>query len=974
MHLGDRTLAVSTKTRVAALAKELGITDRELVAKAAEHGITLAVFSRLDADQADEVRALFKTRKRAEARPRRIAGEGGGVVRRRARRTTDTMPAAEEPVARAPVRRVATPVAAPVEEQVEAAPEPEPVAVAPAPVETPAPVEPAPEVAPVEKAQRARATEESRVRRVKAGDVAAPSELQPKTMISAKDAREADEARLRAAQAQQDALQAESTAAATEESGLAAAGAAATRDLEALAAIALRERGPRKVEELDLEVNQIGRALDSDPTLPSQSRVPRLRRAKMPDALVNIPKPPVRPQPPATTERTDDASRGPRPPVEVRPGTAPAPAPDGFGARGRKVIYDRRRDGGRGFGDERRRGRKRRTKGKTSTQPVATVPSKAEKRHLKIEDTITVSNLAHQMSVKSTEVIKKLFDLGIMATINHTLDLDTVELVASEFGFTVENVAFDLESFLTTPEDAALDIRPRPPVVTVMGHVDHGKTTLLDRVRDARVAAREAGGITQHIGAYAVDLGEKGRVLFLDTPGHEAFTAMRARGAEATDIIVLVVAADDGVMPQTIEAINHARAANVPIIVAINKIDKPGADLDRVRRELAEQNLVVEEWGGDVTNCAVSAKTGEGVDELLETLALQSQVMELTAPVACDARGLVIEARLERGRGAVATLLIRKGTLNRGDYVVAGSVYGRVRAMHDDAGRPLEKATPDTPVEVLGLGGVAAAGDEFVTAPDEKSAKAIVDHRKIKSREREAAMTSKVTLDSMFAHMEAADIKELNLIIKADVHGSAEALKGSLLRLEHTDVKVRVLHSSVGGVTESDINLAAASGAKILAFNVKPEAKGKRLAEDLGVKIESFSVIYEAIDYVMLAMEGMLDPIEEELIHGHAEVRAVFHIAKAGSVAGCYITDGKLLRNVRMRLFRGDELMWTGKCSTLKRFKDDVAEVGTGYECGVALAGFGKVHVADRIECFEVKRTPRKLDLKQVYRPAPQAT
>ncbi|HAN32548.1 MAG TPA: translation initiation factor IF-2, partial [Myxococcales bacterium] len=446
-----------------------------------------------------------------------------------------------------------------------------------------------------------------------------------------------------------------------------------------------------------------------------------------------------------------------------------------------------------------------------------------------------------------------------------------------------------------------------------------------------------------------------------------------ARGAKATDVVVLVVAADDGVMPQTIEAINHGRAADVPIIVAINKMDKVGADVDRVRRELAENNVVVEEWGGEVSAVEVSAKTGQGVDDLLELLALQAEVMELDAATGCDARGLVIEARLERGRGAVATMLVQKGTLRKGDYVVAGEVYGRVRAMMSDRSKELLEAGPSTPVEVTGLSGIAASGDQFYVTPDEKSAKAIVDHRVTKAKERKAAQTTKVSLDNMFEQMEAAAQKDLNIIIKADVHGSAEALKQSLQRLVHADVKVRVLHCAVGGVTESDIQLAAASGAMILAFNVKPENKGKRLAEDMDVEILPFSVIYDAIDHVMAAMEGLLEPIIEEIVHGHADVRAVFHIAKAGSVAGCYITDGKMFRNQKMRLTRGEEVLWTGGCSSLKRFKDDVPEVATGYECGISLEGFRKFREGDLIECYEVKKTPRKLELPKTYRPAAES-
>nr|MBP46424.1 translation initiation factor IF-2 [Myxococcales bacterium] len=700
----------------------------------------------------------------------------------------------------------------------------------------------------------------------------------------------------------------------------------------------------------------------------SERKVPRLKRLKMPEVLVNIPKPP-KPKP-----STQSPSR-PQSDEKVDRQGRPAPGAGGGGGgrdnrRGRKVIYDRHQDSGR-FGD-RRRGKKRNKRQHTSQPTPVTVP-KAEKRILKIEDTISVANLAKQMSVKATEVIRKLFDLGVMATINHTLDMDTIELVAADFGFTVQSVAFDLETFLNQVDDDAIEKAGRAPVITVMGHVDHGKTSLLDRIRSSRVAVKEAGGITQHIGAYKVETNTGSEVVFLDTPGHEAFTAMRARGAKATDVVVLVVAADDGVMPQTIEAINHGRAADVPIIVAINKMDKVGADVDRVRRELAENNVVVEEWGGEVSAVEVSAKTGQGVDDLLELLALQAEVMELDAATGCDARGLVIEARLERGRGAVATMLVQKGTLRKGDYVVAGEVYGRVRAMMSDRSKELLEAGPSTPVEVTGLSGIAASGDQFYVTPDEKSAKAIVDHRVTKAKERKAAQTTKVSLDNMFEQMEAAAQKDLNIIIKADVHGSAEALKQSLQRLVHADVKVRVLHCAVGGVTESDIQLAAASGAMILAFNVKPENKGKRLAEDMDVEILPFSVIYDAIDHVMAAMEGLLEPIIEEIVHGHADVRAVFHIAKAGSVAGCYITDGKMFRNQKMRLTRGEEVLWTGGCSSLKRFKDDVPEVATGYECGISLEGFRKFREGDLIECYEVKKTPRKLELPKTYRPAAES-
>ncbi len=966
------------------LAGELGFESRDLVAKLADKGKRYSLFSRLSANEADEIRRMFRpavTRTREVVADRDAGDSTGTVVRRRARRDEGNAPAAAAPtpVAAAPV--AAAPRGPVVRRSVAGTPA-EPVVEAPTPVEAPPvieDVEPAAVAAPVadvvESAPTAPASrfERPRLNRIRADELPVPPELQPRTFERPDDVAPTIDAVAVAA------IESAAPAAAIEIDEVAAPVAAPVSRAEAVAAAQAAYEQPSRIiyEAEDLarpvDVNEIGKALDSSEPLPSLRKVPRLIRTKMPEALVNIPKPAPRPAP--------APQAAPAPVESNRPAPSNAPAPTGTSAedrrgrnkgadatgRGRKLIYERNHDPM--SSDDRRRGKKR---GKTKAPALSTnitVP-KQEKRHLRIEDTITVSSLAHQMSVKATEVIKKLFELGIMATINHTLDLDTVELVSGEFGFTVENVAFDLETFLTKPvETEVTDLVPRPPVITVMGHVDHGKTTLLDRIRKTRVAAREAGGITQHIGAYMVTTPAGRKVVFLDTPGHEAFTAMRARGAQATDIVVLVVAADDGVMPQTIEAINHAKAAKVPIIVAINKIDKEGADVERVRRELAGHGLVVEEWGGDVTAVEVSAKQGQGVDDLLETLALQAELMELKAPASCDARGLVVEARLERGRGAVATILVQRGTLRRGAVIVAGQVYGRVRAMHDDAGNSLEEAGPSTPVEVIGLQGVASAGDEFYVTPDEKAAKAIVDHRVGKAREKQAAVTTKVSADQMFEQMEAVVQKDLNVIIKADVHGSAEALRGSLARLEHDDVRVRVLHAAVGGVTESDIQLAMASKAMILAFNVKAEAKGKRLADDLGVEILSFSVIYDAIDAVMLAMEGLLEPIVEEIEHGKAEVRAVFHIAKAGSVAGCYVTDGKMVRSANYRLRRGDEVLWTGRASSLKRFKDDTSEVATGYECGIALEGFSKYREGDTIECFELKKTPRKLDLARVYRP-----
>ena len=751
----------------------------------------------------------------------------------------------------------------------------------------------------------------------------------------------------------------------------AASEAAAKRQAEVVPEAPVRAPGMR--------LEDIGKAIAEGSAAPSMSRKPTLRRIAMPDALANLP--PKAPPKPAVVEAAKPAPTpdefGQRAPV-----ADPAAAADTRGARGRKLIYDRHRDAQSAGPDARGRAKKKGGKGGKAL-PLAVAPAaptKQEKRHLRIEDTITVANLAHQMSVKATEVIKKLFSLGMVATMNQPLDLDTVELIAVDFGFTVENVGFDLEQYLQKPPEAEQIETPRSPVVTVMGHVDHGKTSLLDAIRQTHTAAKEAGGITQHIGAYVAEVpgdhfddGKDRRVVFLDTPGHEAFSAMRARGAKATDVIVLVVAADDGVMPQTIEAINHAKAAKVPIVVAVNKIDKPGADIEKVRRELADHGVVAEVWGGDTIFVEVSAKTGKNLDKMLEMLALQADLLELKANATCDARGLVIESRLERGRGPVATLLVQAGTLRKGQYIVAGAQYCRVRAMMNDLGKPVETAGPSSPVEVIGFDHVTVAGDEFYIVADEKKAKAIVEHRIEKGREREALKTSKRSLEDMFGVVGAPAQKELNLVVKADVHGSAEALKQALSKIEHEEVKVRVLHAAVGGVTEGDINLAATTKGIVIAFNVKPEAKGKRLADELGVQIRSYSVIYDAIDDVTSVLEGMLTPIIEEVVLGHAEVRQIFSVPKLGVIGGSNVTDGVLQRNQRVRVLRAKEVIHDGEFASLRRFKDDVKEVAVGYDCGIGITGFAKFVVGDIVQCYELKKIPRKLKAEAQDRRTPAA-
>jgi len=598
--------------------------------------------------------------------------------------------------------------------------------------------------------------------------------------------------------------------------------------------------------------------------------------------------------------------------------------------------------------------KKRALPGKEQKKTEITVP-KASKRVIKMSEVISVGDLARIMGVKAGEVIKKLMGLGMMATINQILDVDTATLVASEFDHQVENVAFDVESALEVEhqvEESETSLQPRPPVVTIMGHVDHGKTSLLDAIRSTNVTAQEAGGITQHIGAYHVQVDGRG-VTFLDTPGHEAFTAMRARGAKVTDIVVLVVAADDGVMPQTVEAINHARAAEVPIIVAINKIDKPDADMERVKRGLSEHGLMSEEWGGDATFVPVSAKTKEGIPHLLEMLLLQADILELKANPDKLARGTIIEAKLDRGRGPVATVLVQEGTLRVGDSFVCGVFHGRVRAMIDDKGQKIEVAPPSSPVEILGLQGVPQAGDSFVALTDEAKARQVAEYRHGKRRESELVKTSKISLEDLYDQIKAGDVKELRVVLKADVHGSVEALTEAMNRLSNDEVKLRVIHGSVGGITESDVLLAAASNAIVIGFNVRPEVKGATLAAQEGVDVRLYTVIYEAIADLGAAMEGMLEPTYKEQIHGRVEVREVFNIQGVGTVAGCSVTDGKIQRSSLIRLLRDQVVVHEGKLASIRRFKDDVREVSAGYECGLGIEGFQDIKKGDVIEAYE---------------------
>jgi translation initiation factor IF-2 len=593
---------------------------------------------------------------------------------------------------------------------------------------------------------------------------------------------------------------------------------------------------------------------------------------------------------------------------------------------------------------------------------VQAAPVEARVIEVHVPETITVAELAHKMAVKASEVIKALMKMGQMVTINQPLDQDTAMIVVEEMGHKAVTAELDDPEAFTEEDVGATEgeALPRAPVVTVMGHVDHGKTSLLDYIRRAKVAAGEAGGITQHIGAYHVET-ERGMISFLDTPGHEAFTAMRARGAQATDIVILVVAADDGVMPQTKEAIKHAKAAGVPIVVAINKIDKPDANADRVKQELVAEEVVPEEYGGESPFVPVSAKTGEGVDALLEQVLLQAEVLELKAPVEAMAKGLVIEAQLDKGRGPVATVLVQSGTLKTGDVVLAGQTYGRVRAMLDENGKTIKTAGPSIPVEIQGLTEVPQAGDEFMVLTDERRAREIATYRAGKFRNTKLARQQASKLENMFTDMTAGEVKMVPIIIKADVQGSQEALGQSLVKLSTDEVKVQLVYSGVGGISESDVNLAIASKAIIIGFNVRADAGARKLAEGNGIEIRYYGIIYDAVDELKVAMSGMLSPEQKEEVIGTAEVRTVFVASKIGTIAGSYITTGQVTRNCKFRLLRDNVVVYTGEIESVKRLKDDVREVKEGFECGIKLRNYNDVKEGDQLEFFEVKEIARSL-------------
>ena len=629
-------------------------------------------------------------------------------------------------------------------------------------------------------------------------------------------------------------------------------------------------------------------------------------------------------------------------------------APKGRGNTGSTGGRDAWRSGGKGGGRRGGHSEDRETNFQAPTEAVV--------KDVYVPETITVAELAHKMSVKASEVIKQLMKLGQMCTINQVLDQETAMILVEEMGHKAYAAEQDDPEALLADqgEHAHFESVPRAPVVTVMGHVDHGKTSLLDYIRRAKVASGEAGGITQHIGAYHVET-PRGIITFLDTPGHEAFTAMRARGAKATDIVILVVAADDGVMPQTKEAIAHAKAAGVPLVVAINKIDKPGGNVDRVTQELVAEQVVPEEYGGESPFVPVSAKTGEGIDALLEQVLLQAEVLELKAPVDAPARGLVVEGRLDKGKGPVATILVQSGTLKRGDVILAGSSYGRVRAMLDENGKPITEAGPSIPVEIQGLTEVPQAGEEVMVMADERKAREIGLFRQGKFRDVKLAKQQAAKLENMFDQMAEGEVKNLPMIIKTDVQGSQEALVSSLQKLSTSEVRVQVVHAAVGGITESDVNLAVASKAVIIGFNARADAQARKLAESNGVDIRYYNIIYDAIDEVKSALSGMLAPEKRETVIGQVEIRQVILVSKVGAIAGCLVTDGVVKRNSSVRLLRNNIVVWSGEIDSLKRFKDDAKEVRAGLECGLSLKNYNDIQVGDSLEVFEVQEIARTL-------------
>ncbi|HET6284454.1 MAG TPA: translation initiation factor IF-2 [Polyangia bacterium] len=883
------------RVRVYEIAKELGIANRELVAKIRTLGIEVANhMSQLEASELDRIRRALDRERQESLVEERLSDT---VIRRRSK----SAPAPQKPAAPA-VAAAAAPAAAP-------APRPR-TGPAAAPSESRGE---STEVAAQSQAPTAGTEKPAKAR----GKVSAPAETDTAAASASTSAT--------AGRAAAEASMPEAAPALAKPTAPAYAAASAAAPPAAPASPALRQLPTQVVTgsaATGAFIQLPGMAPRGEPGVPKieiKDRDEELRRLGR-TGLIN--------RAPAGRDRYGRPAFG-------APGQRPGQAP-------RKRVA---------------------AAGKKVKQTQITTPAE-HKRVVRMDDTIAVSDLAQKMGIKGKEIIKKLWALGMMGVnINQDIDFDTATLIATEFGYQIESTAFREDTVLvdTEAQDNPQDVVQRAPVVTIMGHVDHGKTSLLDAIRKANVAGGEAGGITQHIGAYKVH-SDRGDVVFLDTPGHEAFTAMRARGAQMTDIVVLVVAADDGPMPQTIEAIKHAKEAQVPILVAINKIDKPGANPDAIRNKLSEHGLVSEEWGGDTIFVNVSAKTKEGVDKLLEMLALQAEVLELKANPNRAAKGHVVEARLDRSRGPISTILVEEGTLRLGDLIVAGEFSGKLRAMLGDKGQSLTEAGPSTPVEVLGIDGVPDAGEIFNVVADEKATKTLIEHRRDARRKKDMAGTTRVSLENILDKIKAGEVKEVKIVLKADVQGSAEAVSNALTNLSTEAVGVNVISAAVGGITESDVSLAKASAAIIIGFNVRPAGKSQQLAEQEGVDIKLYQIIYEALDDVKKAMVGMLAPVLRERSMGKAEVRQVFTIPKAGTIAGSFVTEGKITRKAQLRLIRDSVVVFTGKVGSLRRFKEDASEVAQGYECGISIEGYGDIKEGDIIEAFEIESVAPTLE------------
>jgi translation initiation factor IF-2 len=977
---------MTAQVRVEDLAAELGLSTKETIQHLREIGVQAkSQMTAVDAEDVDRLKAALKKGGAAREEVRRMT-DSGVIVRRRRTKATD---ADAEPPAELSAEDMAAEVAgeafaAPVEPEV-------------APPSDDAAAKAAEE--PVEKPVRKPKKAEPQVRIIKPAGEAAPAPAPEPETKAAPDVKAVTE---------EAAPEPAPAATASEEP---VAGAAVSESAESESpSPAQTEPQPSEGAESDDEA----RAESDEPKKKKKKRkkepeAPKVKIISMPDpvevrareaakvAAENAPRPARSfspggsgaPRPGGPGGPGAPRSAAPRPasprPSGPRPGGFAAPAarddsplPDPSMADGRskkkKGKKDRRvvefaasgkTDRGGQFNDGFPQGRKGR-KGRKGQKPLLpdqkqAQPMKAAKRKIRFDEAIRLADMAHQMGVKAQDLIKALFGMGVMATINQALDIDTASLLATEFGYEVENVSFDEQEFLVPTEaDKAEDLVARPPVVTIMGHVDHGKTSLLDAIRLSNVTDGEAGGITQHIGAYHVNT-NRGEIVFLDTPGHEAFTTMRMRGAQVTDIVILVVAADDGVMDQTREAISHSRAAGVPIVVAVNKIDKEGANPDNVKRELADLGLLAEEWGGETIFAHVSAKMKTGLDELLEMILLQAEVLELKANPNKHARGHIVEAKLDKGRGPVGTMLIAEGTINQGDSFVSGIHFGKVRAMFDDQGKKIKTAGPAMPVEIQGFDGVPEAGDEFFVVDDEKVARRIAQSRAMKQREKVLSSKTKVTLESFLASRPDSEAQTLNLVLKADVQGSLEAVTEALNKLSTDEVRINVVHGGAGAITESDILLASASEAIAIGFNVRPNLKVKEIAEHEGVEVRFYDIIYKLVNEVKDAMSGMLAPDIEEVYLGQAEVRDTFSVPKVGTVAGCFVADGKITRNCKVRLLRGGVVIYTGSVSSLRRVKDDVKEVAKGFECGMGLDKFNDIKVGDVIEAFETKEVARTI-------------